>query len=226
MSAPICPLNRTTCQTAIGQPEQYGPLRDTEFRATRANYLQWWRAREADDFRTAVATRVRTLPALHHRPFLPGTCTYFLIGMPALRLGVFEEPRRRRRLIIGSMIFGVASWAIANWTLGNRLLAWYVPPPTLPPPIRVILDWAPQTFHLLRVDWLAFTYVGAAYAPLAALGLFGINGLLCRWRLARFQYGPLEWLWQCITWARWQRLRIPVPAGIPEGPPDAVPVAL
>jgi uncharacterized protein len=40
----------------------------------------------------------------------------------------------------------------------------------------------------------------------AAIGLFLINVALSKWWLARFRYGPLEWLWRSITYWRWQPL--------------------
>jgi uncharacterized membrane protein YeiB len=32
-----------------------------------------------------------------------------------------------------------------------------------------------------------------------ALGTVGLQVLASRWWLARFQYGPLEWIWRCLT---------------------------
>ena len=51
-----------------------------------------------------------------------------------------------------------------------------------------------------------------AMPPLVAAGtaiaLFGFDALLSRWWLARFRYGPLEWLWRSATYARTQPWRI------------------
>jgi uncharacterized protein len=44
-------------------------------------------------------------------------------------------------------------------------------------------------------------------APVAGLALFTITALLSRWWLSRFRFGPLEWLWRSITYARVQPLR-------------------
>ena len=30
---------------------------------------------------------------------------------------------------------------------------------------------------------------------------------VARWWLARFRFGPLEWLWRSATWFRWEPLR-------------------
>ena len=40
-----------------------------------------------------------------------------------------------------------------------------------------------------------------------ALLLFGVELALSRAWLSRFRFGPLEWLWRSITYARWQPLR-------------------
>jgi len=38
-----------------------------------------------------------------------------------------------------------------------------------------------------------------------AIALFLADAALSRWWLMRFSYGPFEWLWRSITYARWQR---------------------
>ena len=52
--------------------------------------------------------------------------------------------------------------------------------------------------------------LGLTVAPLvglvAAIALFLIDAAFSRWWLVRFRYGPLEWLWRSITYARWQPL--------------------
>ncbi|MGW3343223.1 DUF418 domain-containing protein [Nonomuraea rubra] len=49
---------------------------------------------------------------------------------------------------------------------------------------------------LLESDRSRWSVVGLAAATLIAQGLFS------RWWLARFRYGPLEWIWRCLTWFR------------------------
>jgi uncharacterized protein len=52
-----------------------------------------------------------------------------------------------------------------------------------------------------------------ALSPAAGLALtvaiFAIQIPLSGWWLRRFRFGPLEWLWRCLTYARWQPLRLP-----------------
>jgi len=43
--------------------------------------------------------------------------------------------------------------------------------------------------------------------PIAAALLFGTEGLLSRAWLARYRFGPLEWVWRSVTYARLQPLR-------------------
>ncbi|MBP2705700.1 DUF418 domain-containing protein [Microbispora sp. RL4-1S] len=56
----------------------------------------------------------------------------------------------------------------------------------------VILAAAP----LLAADGSGAAIAGLSAATVAAQAVF------CRWWLARHRYGPLEWLWRCLTWWR------------------------
>ena len=49
--------------------------------------------------------------------------------------------------------------------------------------------------------------ITASSAPLAALVLVTVEVIASYWWLSRYRYGPLEWLWRSITYARWQPLR-------------------
>lgn len=66
--------------------------------------------------------------------------------------------------------------------------------------------------QVMMVDLLASGYgFGLKLRPalyvVGALLLFGIEVALSRAWLSRFRFGPLEWLWRSITYARWQPLR-------------------
>jgi uncharacterized protein len=37
--------------------------------------------------------------------------------------------------------------------------------------------------------------------------VFAVQLLLSRWWLARYRYGPMEWLWRAFTYLRWPRMR-------------------
>ena len=38
--------------------------------------------------------------------------------------------------------------------------------------------------------------------------LYGMQIMLSRWWLARFRFGPMEWLWRSLTYARMQPMRL------------------
>jgi uncharacterized protein len=44
-------------------------------------------------------------------------------------------------------------------------------------------------------------------APLCGVGLFAIQALLSRWWLSQYRFGPLEWVWRCITYWRVEPIR-------------------
>jgi len=83
------------------------------------------------------------------------------------------------------------------------------------------------TNYMIQVavlDVLASGYgVGLKLRPyhyvLAAVGLFAAETVLSSAWLARFRFGPLEWLWRTLTYARRQPLRRSVqPAVVPVSP--------
>ncbi|MFT3807604.1 DUF418 domain-containing protein [Arenimonas sp.] len=49
--------------------------------------------------------------------------------------------------------------------------------------------------------------VGRAGQVLLVFGIYGAQLLLSRWWLARFNYGPMEWLWRSITYWRLPAMR-------------------
>jgi uncharacterized protein len=52
-----------------------------------------------------------------------------------------------------------------------------------------------------------FERLPRAWQPLFVLALFALQVLLSRWWLARYRFGPLEWLWRVLTYARMQPIR-------------------
>ena len=67
-------------------------------------------------------------------------------------------------------------------------------------------------------EWLGLGRgLGAAGCLLVAIGIFAVQcGLSWAW-LQRFQYGPLEWLWRCATYAEMIGIRRPSRAPAPRG---------
>jgi uncharacterized protein len=111
--------------------------------------------------------------------FLPvNTLTLFLLGLLALRVGIFDRPEEHRRLIVALMIFGVASWLIAIWLPGN---------PSANARSSLVAQEAlarlGNGFGIIRPIWLTFAYMGGvlllvAHNPqwLGRLALFGYTG--------------------------------------------------
>ncbi|TMR94245.1 DUF418 domain-containing protein, partial [Nonomuraea basaltis] len=52
------------------------------------------------------------------------------------------------------------------------------------------------TLPLLKTDPTRWSVVALALVTV------GVQVLASRWWLARFRYGPLEWIWRCLTWFR------------------------
>jgi uncharacterized protein len=72
------------------------------------------------------------------------------------------------------------------------------------------------TNYMIQVAFLDLVFskygLGLDVRPLVgltmAVGLFAVDALFSRWWLARFRYGPFEWLWRSATYARRQPLRV------------------
>jgi uncharacterized protein len=58
-------------------------------------------------------------------------------------------------------------------------------------------------------------HVGAAASLVIALLVFGLQMAWSPWWLARFRFGPAEWLWRSLTYGRLQPMRIAEPVPMP-----------
>jgi uncharacterized protein len=115
-------------------------------------------AQDSTAFRDVVAARLKKMPWFQTQWYslLPvNTLTLFLIGVLGLRLGLFDEPGRHTRLIVGLMVFGAASWAFETWAPSHEPVDGA---PFLREMLLSRLSWG---FGLIRGMWLAFTYMGA-----------------------------------------------------------------
>jgi uncharacterized protein len=63
--------------------------------------------------------------------------------------------------------------------------------------------FASHTFHLPLTRPAAL---------ISAFLFFALQLVFSRWWIARFRYGPMEWFWRSLTYARWQPIRYPPPA--------------
>jgi uncharacterized protein len=50
--------------------------------------------------------------------------------------------------------------------------------------------------------------LGPAAVTAWALVIFALQVLVCQWWSRRFRFGPVEWLWRCLTYLEWQPLRL------------------
>jgi len=74
------------------------------------------------------------------------------------------------------------------------------------------------TNYMIQVALLDLTFskygLGLQVTPLVgltmAVALFAVDAMFSRWWLARFRYGPFEWLWRSATYGSWQSLRVEV----------------
>lgn len=60
-----------------------------------------------------------------------------------------------------------------------------------------------------------FGKMGAAAGLVLTLAIYALQIVWSRWWLARFQFGPVEWLWRTLTYGRAQPLRLPEVAAAP-----------
>jgi uncharacterized protein len=274
MSAPLYWVGRVGYDLATGGREKLGadseqlcllPLMQvpTTFSAICQPAWRALAARRSEERRaaTSFADVVRTRLARtwdSETSLLPGALLpvvelpLFLIGVLAMRLGVFERPGDHRRLIVSLIAFGVLAFGVSSvlWT--------YFLPNAASAPLAIQIPAGLLGLALFRDLWLSFAYIGAvlllvarspmwlrrlgafgitgrmaltnymlqvmiidrtlgpyslgmklpfAFAPLAALALFGVDVAFCSWWLKRFQYGPLEWLWRSATYWRLQPMR-------------------
>ena len=129
----------------------------------------WQQVKDAEErgtFGEAVAARAANMKWQYSqtRALIPDSSfVLFILGLLAIRHGIFEEPKKKLRIITGAMIFGFVSWAAI----------WFVFP-------RLSID---NGFGVISDQWLAFTYIGAvvlllAYRPIwrDRLAPFGITG--------------------------------------------------
>ncbi len=151
--------------------------REAVIRFNRANREQ----RQSTDYATVFGARIEHMKWFYAQPFsfLPANnLTLLLLGLLGMRLGLFDRPEKHRRLIVGLMIFGVASWAAANWLFPSQ------PPPGTSPMLPVLIrNRLASGFGLIRDGWLAFAYIGAVLllvarnpAWLSRLAVFGWTG--------------------------------------------------
>lgn len=156
----------------------------------------------------------------------------FIVGLLAVRHGVLAHPRTHVRVIQRWMIFGVVSWAV-SWTLGNLfgilsdqwLCFTYIGG------VVLLLAFRPEWTERLRVFGVAGRMALTNYVlqaavldalssgygaglklrpfvyPVASVALFAAEAAFSRAWLHRFRFGPLEWMWRVVSYAKLEPLR-------------------
>ena len=113
---------------------------------------------------------------LSHRSiwYPPTSFSLFIIGLLAVRRGIFDDPLRHVRVIVVFMAIGLASWVGFWWGLPH------LPTAFAPRSAGRLLQTG---LGIVNEQWLTFTYIGAlvllvAYRPqwIARLALFGVAG--------------------------------------------------
>lgn len=115
---------------------------------------------------------------------------------------LYERPRWRSRL---DLIAPAGRMALTNYLMHTVIGLW------------LFYGFAPGP-HLMR-------RVGLCFIVPVWLAVFGLQVWLSRWWLARFRFGPLEWLWRSLTYARLQPMRQPANAATVECKTETSPTA-
>ena len=169
--------------------------------------------------------------------FMPNaTLPLFIAGLLLVRHRVFENPRAHVRLLVVMAAGGLISWIADDWLLpagpesvgllrDQWLTFTYVgvalyllATSRLVTRLRVVGNAGRMalTNYLLQIAGLdvLFSAYGVGLGSIrpiagfaAALGAFAIQSVLSTVWLARFRYGPAEWLWRSITYKRLQPIR-------------------
>ena len=159
---------------------------------------------------------------------LPGaTLALFIAGLLLVRHRVFDAPGHHERLLAGLAAFGLVAWAVDIWVWPDRtwgllrdqwLTFTYVSVALL------VLAHAPQllartrpvahagrmalTNYLLQIALLDLVFSGYSLGVgrirhviglTLAMLCFAAEASLSTWWLARFRFGPAEWLWRSVT---------------------------
>jgi len=116
------------------------------------------KAKDATSYRTVLVARLEHMKWFYAQPFtfLPvNSFMLFLLGFIALRIGIFDEPERHRRLIVTLAVVGTLLWAVDAFVFPK------LPVHETGPIVRaVVLNRLQYGFGLVRDMWLSFLYMG------------------------------------------------------------------
>ena len=120
------------------------------------NYITALKLRSKNFATGFLVEKERKLILLLSGPFM-----LILLGFIAIRLKIFEEPVKHRRLIVWLMIAGTILWAIHFWVIPFFNITPALEYPNVPFPIQMTLAYASNGFGIFLDNWLSFTYIGA-----------------------------------------------------------------
>jgi uncharacterized protein len=124
------------------------------------------------------------------RFFLPLVGLSQIFGLPLLALGygaglliLFQGETWRRRLLV---LAPMGRMAFTNYILQSAVMTF------------LFYGWGLGLYN--RLSPLAGVGIGLAF--------YGLQLAWSHWWLARFQFGPLEWLWRAVTYWSWPPLKL------------------
>jgi uncharacterized protein len=106
--------------------------------------------------------------------------------------------------LTGAWFFSVRSWAQSRWLVALRSLIASAGQMSL-------TGYLSQTVIFTTVFYGYGLGVAFVWGPTQVLAfaviVYALQVVLCHWWLQRFRRGPVEWLWRCLTYWRWEPIR-------------------
>lgn len=156
----------------------------------------------------------------------------FIVGLLAIRHGILADPLAHARVIRRWMLFGAGAWAV-SWTVGDvvgilqdqwlcftyigAVLLLLASRPIWIDRLRMFASSGRMALTNYMLQAATLDVLSSGYGaglklrplvyPLAAIALFAAEAVFSRAWLARYRFGPLEWIWRMVTYARWEPLR-------------------
>lgn len=166
---------------------------------------------------------------------LPRTVGLMYLGMAAWRSGILREPEKHRgklwMFLAAGLAFGAAVMALPRVLAGlsfaapilvalaytSAVLLWLKPSrTTFPPGFRAIGQMA-LTNYLAQSFVLSFVFygyglglfgrIGSASAACIGVLLYALQIQFSNLWLARYRFGPFEWLWRSVAYWKRQPIR-------------------
>jgi uncharacterized protein len=162
-----------------------------------------------------------------HVWIFPRTLALFLLGAFVWRTGVLQRASEHISLIVGAglvalvLTIGASEW-LATVTLALAYACFIIAAASTPLGAR-LLGWAAPLGRMAFTNYLMqslifggvfygyglglFGKLGAATALAFGLAVYVAQAIISGWWLARFNFGPIEWLWRSLMYGRSQPMR-------------------